>query len=73
MIDPIVVYVTGFGPFEGHETINASWEAVQQLPNQRTVNGKQVEIRRIEIPVVYEEVDKYVEDIWNQKPRVSKF
>lgn len=70
--NPILVIVTGFGPFEGHETLNASWEAVRQLPNRRTVNGKTIEIRLVEIPVVYEEVDKYVNDIWKQNPRVSK-
>lgn len=70
--DPILVYITGFGPFSGHETVNASWEAVRQLPNHRKVNGKTIEIRLVEIPVVYEEVDKYVNDIWKQSPRVSK-
>lgn len=66
----LLIYVTGFGPFVGHEKINASWEAVRLLPTSRKVRNQSFQIKLIEIPVIYEEVNKYVENIWKENPKV---
>lgn len=64
------IYVTGFGPFVGHEKINASWEAVRLLPTERKVRNHSFQIKLVEIPVVYDEVNKHVENIWKDNPKV---
>lgn len=66
-----LIYVTGFGPFVGHEIINASWEAVRLLPTELTVRTQSFRLKLVEIPVIYNEVNTYVERIWNDKPKVS--
>lgn len=70
---PLLIYVTGYGPFVGHETKNASWEAVQLLPDYHQINNgeHQLHIVRQEIPVVYEDVDRAVEQIWKHQPKVK--
>lgn len=65
------IYVTGFGPFEGHETVNASWEAVKLLPDLLNVKTFQYNIKKLEIPVVYSKSDDAVLRIWDEKPAVS--
>lgn len=66
----LLIYVTGFGPFVGHEEKNASWEAVRLLPTKHKVKNQSFQIKLIEIPVIYEEVNKYVESIWKDDPKV---
>lgn len=68
--EELLIYVTGFGPFVGHEIINASWEAVRLLPTKHTVRNQSIHLKLIEIPVIYDEVNKYVERIWKDKPKV---
>ncbi|KAJ6647363.1 Beta-alanine-activating enzyme [Pseudolycoriella hygida] len=65
-----LIYVTGFGPFAGHEAVNASWEAVQLLPTQRTVRNQSFHLKLVEIPVIYDKVDKFVERIWEDNPKL---
>jgi len=67
--DPLI-YVTGFGPFVGHEIINASWEAVRLLPTKHTVGKQSYKIKLVEIPVIYDEVNKHVESIWKDNPKL---
>ncbi|GAV02820.1 hypothetical protein RvY_13338 [Ramazzottius varieornatus] len=58
------VLVTGFGPF-GEHSINASWEAVQQL---KTINDltEQVDLIIHEIPVAYSAVTTIVPELWKK-------
>lgn len=65
-----VVYVTGFGPFKGHEVKNASWEAVKLLPEKLTIRNQSIRIKLLEVPVGYDEVNQYVEKIWADAPKV---
>lgn len=67
-----LVVVTGFGPFLGHETINASWEAVQLLPNSLDNEGTNYELERRKVPVEFAAVDKAVTEIWQREPKVSQ-
>lgn len=67
-----VVYVTGFGPFKGHEEKNASWEAVKLLPDSITVREKVFTLRKEEVPVTYEQVNSKVPEIWKPNPKVRK-
>jgi len=65
-----LIYVTGFGPFVGHEIINASWEAVRLLPTERTIRNKSFRLKLVEIPVIYDEVNQHVERIWKDNPKL---
>uniref|UniRef100_A0A182WBK1 Uncharacterized protein n=1 Tax=Anopheles minimus TaxID=112268 RepID=A0A182WBK1_9DIPT len=63
-----IIIVTGFGPFEGHEERNASWEAVNLLPDVFLFRKDTYQLRKYKVPVTYEEVDRIVPLIWNQQP-----
>lgn len=67
-----LVVVTGFGPFLGHETINASWEAVKLLPNSLSNEGTNYELERRKVPVEFAAVDKAVTEIWQSEPKVNQ-
>lgn len=68
-----LIYVTGFGPFKGHEEKNASWEAVKLLPDSIQVNDKVFVLRKEEVSVTYEEVNSKVPQIWETKPKVREY
>uniref|UniRef100_A0A182N986 Pyroglutamyl-peptidase I n=1 Tax=Anopheles dirus TaxID=7168 RepID=A0A182N986_9DIPT len=63
-----IVIVTGFGPFAGHEERNASWEAVNLLPDVFPFGKQSYELRKFNVPVAYDEVDRIVPHIWSLKP-----
>ncbi|XP_052867231.1 pyroglutamyl-peptidase 1 [Anopheles cruzii] len=65
---PKTIIVTGFGPFRGHENRNASWEAVRLLPDVFHFKDQPFELRKYEVPVTYEAVDRLVPLIWDTKP-----
>ncbi|XP_053696171.1 pyroglutamyl-peptidase 1-like [Sabethes cyaneus] len=63
-----VIFVTGFGPFAGHEERNASWEAVKLLPDTYQFKNVQYPIKKLQVPVTYDAVDAVVPRIWNENP-----
>uniref|UniRef100_A0A6E8VR54 Pyroglutamyl-peptidase I n=1 Tax=Anopheles coluzzii TaxID=1518534 RepID=A0A6E8VR54_ANOCL len=63
-----IIIVTGFGPFAGHEERNASWEAVKLLPDVFHFRKDAYQLRKYQVPVIYEEVNRILPHIWNQKP-----
>lgn len=67
----ILIYITGFGLFSGHEQINASWAAVKLLPSDIKFGTFHCRIKIIEVPVTYSDVDKAVENIWKENPKVQ--
>lgn len=58
------VLVTGFGPF-GEHSINASWEAVQQLKTITDLT-EQVDLVIHEVPVAYSAVSTIIPDLWKK-------
>ena len=53
--------MTGFGVFRDYES-NPSWEAV----NLMKINSPDVELVKIEIPVIYDVTQKEVDRIWSE-------
>lgn len=66
-----LIVVTGYGPFEGHRDVNASWEAVKLLPDILKFGDKLYRIQKLEIPVTYEDVDRICPIIWDIEPEVG--
>ncbi|CAO1356822.1 unnamed protein product [Diamesa hyperborea] len=63
-----LIVVTGYGVFEGHLEKNASWECVKLLPNELEISGIKYKVIKKEIQVVYEDVNKEVDEIWKMNP-----
>lgn len=66
-----LIVVTGYGPFEGHQDVNASWEAVKLLPDILKFGDSLYNIFKQEIPVTYEDVDRIQPILWEMEPEVS--
>ncbi|XP_070509929.1 pyroglutamyl-peptidase 1 [Chironomus tepperi] len=69
-MDEKLIVVTGYGVFKGHEEKNASWEAVQLLPNKLQIEDQNFKIEKIQLAVEYDDVDKKVNEIWSKNPEL---
>ncbi|XP_069622383.1 pyroglutamyl-peptidase 1-like protein [Ranitomeya imitator] len=66
---PNLIVVTGFGPFRNY-LVNSSWEAVKEL--EKLGLGDNVQLKIMELPVQYSEVEKKVNWIWTElQPQLS--
>lgn len=63
-----LIVVTGYGVFQGHLEKNASWECVKLLPGELEISGIKYKVIKKEIQVVYEDVNKEVDEIWKMNP-----
>eukprot|EP00099_Drosophila_melanogaster_P027647 NP_730035.1 uncharacterized protein Dmel_CG32147 [Drosophila melanogaster] len=66
--DRKLIVVSGFGPFLGHEAVNASWEAVKLLPEILTHDGIEYDLEKRLVSVEYGAVDEAVAEIWKRQP-----
>ncbi|XP_016993996.2 pyroglutamyl-peptidase 1 [Drosophila takahashii] len=66
--DRKLIVVSGFGPFLGHEAVNASWEAVKLLPEVLTHNDIEYDLEKRLVSVEYGAVDEAVTEIWDRQP-----
>lgn len=66
-----LIHVTGFDVFNGFESVNPSWEAVQLLPNSIELNGITYSIQKHKVPVSYGAVDAKIDELWTDSPAVS--
>jgi len=57
------IVVTGFGLFRDHKS-NPSWEAIRD--GRLIIDRPNVKIVTKQIDVIYDEVDKSVQDLWNE-------
>ncbi|XP_034936171.1 pyroglutamyl-peptidase 1 [Chelonus insularis] len=68
IIETRTVVVTGFGPF-GKHSVNASWEAVNELAktsNEKLKTNFNVQLITEEIPVIYDHVNDRIPQIWKE-------
>ncbi|KAM9311926.1 pyroglutamyl-peptidase 1-like protein [Gastrophryne carolinensis] len=67
--DSNLIVATGFGPFRNH-IVNSSWEAVKEMA--KIGFGEDVQLKILELPVKYSEVEKMIKKIWTElKPQLS--
>ena len=54
-------FITGFGVFRDY-ALNPSWEAVKLI----NIDYPNIELVKIEIPVIYDVTEKEVDRIWSE-------
>lgn len=69
-MDYKLVWLTGFGPFEG-APVNNSWVAVRHMP-RRCVRKHRAMVKKERVPVRYGVIDRRVPAAWRAlQPAVS--